>query len=69
MRAAVLERPGEPLTIATLPDPSPGPGQLLLKVGACGVCRTDLHLRDNEIPATKLLITLGHQIVARTEDG
>ena len=69
MRAAVLERPGEPLTIATLPDPTPGPGQLLLTVGACGVCRTDLHLRDNEIEATKLPITLGHQIVARTEDG
>ncbi|MBV9934647.1 MAG: zinc-dependent alcohol dehydrogenase family protein, partial [Actinobacteria bacterium] len=51
------------------PDPTPGPGQLLLRVGACGVCRTDLHLRDREIPATKLPITLGHQIVARTEDG
>jgi alcohol dehydrogenase, propanol-preferring len=69
MRAAVLERPGEPLITATLPDPIPGPGQLLLTVGACGVCRTDLHLRDQEIPATKLPITLGHQIVARTEDG
>jgi propanol-preferring alcohol dehydrogenase len=69
MRAAVLERPGEPLKTTTLPDPTPGPGQLLLKIGACGVCRTDLHLRDNEIPATKLPITLGHQIVARTEDG
>ena len=69
MRAAVLERPSEPLKATTLPDPTPGPGQLLLKVGACGVCRTDLHLRDNEIPATKLPIVLGHQIVARTEDG
>ena len=69
MRAAVLERPGEPLVTVTLPDPTPGPGQLLLTVGACGVCRTDLHLRDREIPATKLPITLGHQIVARTEDG
>jgi alcohol dehydrogenase, propanol-preferring len=69
MRAAVLERPGEPLRATTLPDPTPGPGQLLLTVGACGVCRTDLHLRDKEIEATKLPITLGHQIVARTEDG
>jgi propanol-preferring alcohol dehydrogenase len=69
MRAAVLDRPGEPLVTVTLPDPTPGPGQLLLTVGACGVCRTDLHLRDREIPATKLPITLGHQIVARTEDG
>ncbi|MGN6872553.1 MAG: zinc-dependent alcohol dehydrogenase family protein [Solirubrobacteraceae bacterium] len=69
MRAAVLERPGAPLIITTLPDPTPGPGQLLLTVGACGVCRTDLHLRDKEIEATKLPITLGHQIVGRTEDG
>ncbi len=69
MRAAVLERPGEPLTSTTLPDPTPGPGQLLLTVGACGVCRTDLHLRDKEIGATKLPVVLGHQIVARTEDG
>jgi alcohol dehydrogenase, propanol-preferring len=69
MRAAVLDRPGEPLRTATLPDPVPGPGQLLLTVGACGVCRTDLHLRDREIEATKLPIVLGHQIVARTEEG
>jgi alcohol dehydrogenase, propanol-preferring len=69
MRAAVLERQGEPLKPTTLPDPAPGPGQLLLEIGACGVCRTDLHLRDNEIPATKLPITLGHQIVGRTKDG
>ena len=69
MRAAVLKSQGEPLTITTLPDPRPGPAQLLLKIGACGVCRTDLHLRDHEIEATKLPIVLGHQIVARTEDG
>ena len=69
MRAAVLDRPGEPLAAVTLPDPTPAPGQLLLTVGACGVCRTDLHLRDREIEATKLPVVLGHQIVARTEDG
>ena len=69
MRATVLEHQGEPLKPATLPDPVPGPGQLLLTVGACGVCRTDLHLRDHEIEATKLPVVLGHQIVARTEDG
>jgi propanol-preferring alcohol dehydrogenase len=69
MRATVLERQGEPLQVTTLPDPVPGPGQLLLKVAACGVCRTDLHLRDHEIEATKLPVVLGHQIVARTEDG
>jgi propanol-preferring alcohol dehydrogenase len=69
MRAVVLERQGEPLRPASLEDPSPAPGQLLLRVGACGVCRTDLHLRDHEIEATKLPVVLGHQIVARTEDG
>jgi len=68
MRAAVLERPSAPLETVTLPDPVPGPGQLLLRVGACGVCRTDLHLRDAEIDAPKLPVVLGHQIVARTED-
>ncbi len=51
-----------------MPDPQPGPGQLLLEVHACGVCRTDLHLRDAEIPATKLPVVLGHQIVATTPD-
>jgi propanol-preferring alcohol dehydrogenase len=69
MRAVVLERQGEPVRPVTLPDPEPGPGQLLLKIGACAVCRTDLHLRDHEIEATKLPIVLGHQIVGRTDDG
>ena len=69
MRAMVLERQRQPLKAVTLPDPEPGPGQLLLKVHACGVCRTDLHLRDAEIPATRLPVVLGHQIVATTEDG
>jgi propanol-preferring alcohol dehydrogenase len=69
MQAMLLHAPGKPLGAATLPDPVPGPGQLLLEVSACGVCRTDLHLRDAEIEATKLPIVLGHQIVARTEDG
>jgi propanol-preferring alcohol dehydrogenase len=65
----LLQVPGEPLRAETIPDPVPGPGQLLLTVSACGVCRTDLHLRDAEIDATKLPVVLGHQIVARTEDG
>jgi propanol-preferring alcohol dehydrogenase len=69
MRATVLEQQGQPLRPVTLPDPTPGPGQLLLKVGACGVCRTDLHLRDHEIEATKLPVVLGHQIVGTTDDG
>jgi Zn-dependent alcohol dehydrogenase len=61
-------RQQQPLKPATLPDPEPGPGQLLMDVHACGVCRTDLHLRDAEIAATKLPIVLGHQIV-RDDDG
>jgi propanol-preferring alcohol dehydrogenase len=69
MRAMVLESQRQPVKAVTLPDPEPGPGQLLLKVHACGVCRTDLHLRDAEIPATRLPVVLGHQIVATTEDG
>jgi alcohol dehydrogenase, propanol-preferring len=69
MRAAILENQGEPLKVTTLPDPEPGPGQLRLKIGACAVCRTDLHLRDSEIEATKLPVVLGHQIVGTTDDG
>jgi alcohol dehydrogenase, propanol-preferring len=69
VRAVVLEQQGQPLKPVTLPDPIPGPGQLLLEVQACGVCRTDLHLRDAEIEAGKLPVVLGHQIVGTTEDG
>ncbi len=69
MRAMVLERQGEPLQLRELQDPVAGRTQLSLTVHACGVCRTDLHLRDSEIEATKLPVVLGHQIVAVTEDG
>jgi propanol-preferring alcohol dehydrogenase len=69
MRATILERQGQPLEPVELPDPKPGPGQLLLKVHACGVCRTDLHLRDHQIEATRLPVVLGHQIVATTSEG
>jgi propanol-preferring alcohol dehydrogenase len=65
----VLEQQGQPLKAATVPDPEPGDGQLLLKIDACAVCRTDLHLRDHEIEAGKLPLIIGHQIVARTPDG
>jgi alcohol dehydrogenase, propanol-preferring len=69
VRAVVLEQQGQPVKSVTLPDPVPGAGQLLLQVQACGVCRTDLHLRDAEIEAGKLPVVLGHQIVGTTEDG
>src|SRR5579884_1585599 len=69
VRAMVLTQQGQALTLDTLPDPEPQAGQLLLRVSACGVCRTDLHLRDHEIEATRLPVVLGHQIVGRTQDG
>jgi propanol-preferring alcohol dehydrogenase len=69
MHAILLDRQNEPLRAATVADPEPADGQLLLEISACAVCRTDLHLRDHEIEATKLPVILGHQIVGRTEDG
>ena len=69
MRAALLEQPGEPLQLADVREPSPGPGQILLRVHACGVCRTDLHLRDGELEPGHLPLVLGHQIVGVDEDG
>ena len=49
------------------PDPAPGPGQIRLRVEACGVCRTDLHVVDGELPNPKLPIVPGHEIVGRVE--
>src|ERR1700691_2060368 len=69
MRAAVLTRQRAPLEQRELPDPKPGPGQIALTVSACGVCRTDLHLRDGEIEAPRLPVVLGHQIVGLSDDG
>jgi propanol-preferring alcohol dehydrogenase len=69
MHAILLDRQNAPLRAATVADPEPGAGQLLLEVSACAVCRTDLHLRDHEIEATRLPVILGHQIVGRTVDG
>jgi len=63
MRAMVLERPGEPLRLTELPRPTPGPGQLLLQVHACAVCRTDLHVVDGELPSPALPLVPGHEIV------
>lgn len=69
MRASLLTQQGQPLHTTTIPDPQPGRGQLRLAVRACAICRTDLHLRDAEIAATKLPLVLGHQIVGLAEDG
>src|SRR5574340_591463 len=63
MTAMVLEKRGGPLAHRTLPVPEPGPGEVLLKVRACGVCRTDLHIHDGELTGGKLPVTMGHEIV------
>jgi propanol-preferring alcohol dehydrogenase len=63
MRAMVLEAPGRPLVERELPTPEPAPGQVLVAVRACGVCRTDLHVADGELQDPKLPLVLGHQIV------
>jgi propanol-preferring alcohol dehydrogenase len=63
MRAMLLEAAGRPLVPASVPRPEPGWHQLLLKVLACGVCRTDLHIADGELPRPKLPLVLGHEIV------
>jgi len=67
MRAMVLRRPSERLAMEEGPDPEPGPGQLRIRVEACGVCRTDLHVVDGELPNPKLPIVPGHEIVGRVE--
>ncbi|HEU5277980.1 MAG TPA: zinc-dependent alcohol dehydrogenase family protein [Gaiellaceae bacterium] len=59
----VLEQPGSPLLLRELPLPEPAAGQVRVRVQACGVCRTDLHVADGELPDPKLPLVLGHQIV------
>lgn len=63
MRAMVLERPGTPLRLREAPVPAPAPGQVLVRVRACGVCRTDLHVADGELPDPKLPLVPGHEVV------
>jgi alcohol dehydrogenase, propanol-preferring len=69
MKAMLLDRSGAPLRAADVDVPEPGPGQVRLLVHACGVCRTDLHLRDGEVEAGHLPLILGHQIVGTTDEG
>jgi propanol-preferring alcohol dehydrogenase len=64
----VLERSGQPLQLRDVPKPQPQRGQLLVRVLACAVCRTDLHVADGELPESKLPLILGHQIVGRVEE-
>ena len=67
MRAIVFEGPGKPLRVAQRDRPTPAPGELLIRVHACGVCRTDLHLLDGEIDVPDPPRVLGHQIVGTVQ--
>ncbi|HEY2253995.1 MAG TPA: alcohol dehydrogenase catalytic domain-containing protein, partial [Variovorax sp.] len=67
MHAMVLTALKSPLRWTELPEPAPGPGQIRVKVSACGVCRTDLHVFDGELPDPVLPIIPGHEIVGRID--
>lgn len=67
MRAMVLEEIGRPLIPRELPDPEPGPGEIRVRVGACGVCRTDLHVVSGDLPDIRTPIIPGHEIVGRVD--
>jgi alcohol dehydrogenase, propanol-preferring len=67
MRAMILDAPGRPLRAAELPAPEPGPGQILIAVEACGVCRTDLHVVDGDLRDVRLPIVPGHEIVGKVK--
>jgi propanol-preferring alcohol dehydrogenase len=69
MRAMVLDAARRPLSLQDVPAPTAGPGRLLLRVRACGVCRTDLHVVDGELERPRLPLVPGHQIVGVAEDG
>ena len=63
----VFDRVGEPLRLTDLPEPTPGPGQVLIRVHACGVCRTDLHIVEGDLTRPKVPLILGHQIVGTVD--
>jgi propanol-preferring alcohol dehydrogenase len=67
MRAALFTAPRVPLRLSEVPLPVPGPGQIRLRVKACGVCRTDLHIVDGELPVSRAPLIPGHQIVGIVE--
>jgi propanol-preferring alcohol dehydrogenase len=67
MQAMVLEAPGKALVLRERPDPKPGPGMVRIRVGACGVCRTDLHVVDGELPDIPYPIVPGHEVVGRID--
>ena len=63
MHAMVLDAPGRPLVLREIETPEPGPGQVLVKVQACGVCRTDLHIVDGDLTEARYPIIPGHEVV------
>ena len=65
MRAMVLDRAGTPLRLERRHCPDPGPGDLLIAVEACGVCRTDLHVVDGDLDSPRLPLIPGHEVVGR----
>src|SRR6266511_1742953 len=71
MRAWVVDRPGaiagRPLTLVERPVPEPGPGQVRVRVSVCGVCRTDLHLAEGDLPPKHPAVTPGHEVVGRVD--
>jgi propanol-preferring alcohol dehydrogenase len=69
MRAMILNAARAPLVASVVPDPSPAPGQVLIRVRACGVCRTDLHVADGDLRDPKLPLVLGHEIVGVVVEG
>jgi propanol-preferring alcohol dehydrogenase len=69
MRAMRVHAPREPLALDDVPVPQPGPGRVLVKVLACGVCRTDLHVADGDLTDCRYPVTPGHEIVGRVEQG
>lgn len=68
MRAMLFKQPGAPLELVEVPTPKPQKGEVLIAVEACGVCRTDLHIVDGELPNPKLPLIPGHQIVGRVQE-
>ncbi len=71
MKAMILDRPapvdGNPLRLAVVPDPEPGPGTVRLRVDACGICRTDLHVIEGDLPPLRSGVIPGHQVVGRVD--
>src|SRR4051812_35174362 len=67
MRAMVLMAPGAPLQLQEREDPAPSPGTVRVRISACGVCRTDLHVVDGELPGIRYPVIPGHEVVGRVD--